>query len=64
MTAPRSTPTPTSTPTPAPTDAAALLERVGLIEKLPLEERAAAFAEAHDALQHTLGSGEPVRQHG
>lgn len=45
-------------------DAGALLSRVHLIEDQPLDQRATAFAQVHDALQRTLDSGDQARTHG
>jgi hypothetical protein len=42
----------------------ALLSRLHLIEDQPLEQRATAFAQIHDRLQHTLEGGDASQQHG
>jgi hypothetical protein len=42
----------------------ALLSRLRLIEDQPLEQRATAFAQIHDRLQHTLEGGDASQQHG
>lgn len=42
----------------------ALLPRLRLIEDQPLEQRAAAFAQIHDRLQHSLEGGDANPAHG
>lgn len=42
----------------------ALLSELQLIEDQPLEQRAAAFAQIHDRLQHTLEGGDVTQAHG
>jgi hypothetical protein len=42
----------------------ALLSRLRLIEDQPLEQRAAAFAQIHDQLQHNLEGGDSNPAHG
>jgi hypothetical protein len=44
-------------------DTDALLSRLRLIEDQPLDQRAAAFAGLHDALQSTLEGGDSTRRH-
>lgn len=44
-------------------DTDALLSRLRVIEDQPLDQRAAAFAHVHDALQSTLEGGDSSRTH-